>query len=605
MTLLYPLALLGLLPWAAVAAYVWVRRRETAAVPFLPLWEQSTAPPPRGRTVHRPPWRILAVLLAALLALLAASGPMLSRKGGTVAVVVDRGVTMAANGRLASAAESLKPLLAAAARVRLTTVPASEAVDLPAADAAAHIAGLAPTPFDTAAPLAAAVRRALADSAGPVLVVTDRDVPSSAAGKSRVVVARPTRPVRNAGIVSLSVRASPTPQAMVRVAGVDQLARLTVESAGRRVGRDLTPAEAGRPIFLDLPALGASVKAQIEPGATGGLPASVFGFGDSGRPKTLAGKPPVAPESPSRDAHTGNAVAGGDDFTADNVAWAARSGVYPRLDVAPDLSAAVRRVAEVYARQRPPVEGSPTVAVTAAAPPEGPGGPAVVVADGGGPAISATAAVLVRDHPVTRGVRFPANPSATDPPAGWRAVVTVGGRTMVAVRDGPPRGVWVGVDFAGSGWDAMADFVVFFANAFDWVGGAAGGDSFWSTTFDAPEADPARRLAGPLAGRVSPATRPASGAAKRRRVTDRDGAALRVKPPPGLYETPNGVVAVNVPYVRFINLPKVVPPVVPRPLGGRVDLVPPLAFAALALVAFSLSLRSRKWPGAGRNSGRP
>ena len=603
MTLLYPLALLGLLPWAAVAAYVWVRRRETAAIPFLPLWDATVAQP-SGRGFHRPPWRILALLLAALLALLAASGPVVKTRRGTVAVVVDRGVTMAADGRLASAAESLKILLAdtGAARVRLTTVPASETVDLPAADMAAFIDRLTPTPFDTAAPLAAAVRRALVESSAPVLVVTDRDVPTSAAERSRVVLIRPIRLVRNAGIVSLSVRANPTPQAMVRVAGVNRPTRLTVESAGRRAWRDLTPAEAMRPIFLDLPAVGPWVRAELELGATGGLPASVLDSSQPSRPKTLAGKSPVAPESPNRDMQTENGVAGADDFAADNVAWVARSGGYPRLDVSPDVPAAVRRMAAVYARQRPPVEESSTVAVTAAAPPEG---PAVVVAPGGGLPALQKAAVLVSDHPITQGVRFPPNPVAADPPTGWRAVVSVGGRTMVAVRDGPSRGVWIGVDLAGSEWDATADFVVFFANAYDWAGGATGGDAFSSLTFDAPEAAARRRFAAPLAGRVSGETRPASGAAKQRRVGEGGVTGDGVVPPPGLYQTPGGVVAVNVPYVSFVNRPNVAPPVVLRLPGGSVDLVPPLALAALALVTFSLSLRSRKRRAAGRNSGRP
>lgn len=70
-----PLALLLLLPWAATAALVWRRRRggTPRPVPFVSLWVDSR--PRVAAAVGRPPWPVVASLIALLLVCLAAAGP--------------------------------------------------------------------------------------------------------------------------------------------------------------------------------------------------------------------------------------------------------------------------------------------------------------------------------------------------------------------------------------------------------------------------------------------------------------------------------------------------------------------------------------------------
>ncbi len=525
MTLLYPLALLGLIPWAAVAGYVWVRRRETRPTPFLPLWDTAAAPPP-GRSVRTPPWPILALLAATLLALLAATGPALPGGRRTVNVVIDCGPTMAATGRLASATEALDAALrrAAATDINLFTVGTGPPTPrrLAASQIIRTLQNLPFTSIPTLPKLTATLRRTLADSDTPVLVLTDQRLPDSLTRNPRVLPIRPTAPVRNAGIAGFSVRRTPRPQAMLRLAGVDRPMTLTLRSAGRSTARQVTPADELRPLFVDLPALGPTAAAFLD---------------------------------------------AADDFPADDAAWLAQTAADPRLEVSADLPTSVRRAADGFSRLRPPGDGGATVAVSTRRPPAG---PAVVVADGGGPRVGPNVAVKVADHPITRGIRFPAAPSGATPPAGWQPLVTAGGLTLLAVRDGPPRGVWVGIDLAGPRFDATADFVLLLAKSFDWAGGGAG-----------ELRDPDFADAGPEAVRPS-----------WQRLTTRPSA---LTPAPGLYLDGGAVRAVNVPYMPFATPPPIVRPVPPA-AGRGIDLAPPLALAALAAAALAFARRPKRSP---------
>ena len=113
MTLAVPLALLGLLPWAAAAAWAWRRARagREVAVPSLALWpRRSLTPDPRRR--GRPPAAVLLALLAALLAVLASAGPRLDAVWPTVEadVVEDDRPSMRAGDALAEARRRLRSL---------------------------------------------------------------------------------------------------------------------------------------------------------------------------------------------------------------------------------------------------------------------------------------------------------------------------------------------------------------------------------------------------------------------------------------------------------------------------------------------------------------
>ena len=525
MTLLYPLALLGLIPWAAVAGYVWVRRRATRPTPFLPLWDTAAAPP-AGRSVRTPPWPILALLAATLLALLAATGPALPGGRRTINVVIDCGPTMSATGRLASATEALDAALrrAAATDINLFTVGTGPPTPrrLAASQITRNLEKIPFTSIPTLPKLTATLRRTLADSDTPVLVLTDQRLPDSLTRNPRVLPIRPTAAVRNAGIASFSVRRTPRPQAMLRLAGIDRPTTLTLRSAGQFTARRMAAAEATGPLFVDLPALGPTADALL-------------------------------------DAQ--------DDFPADDAAWLAQAAADPRLKVSADLPASVRRAADGFSRLRPPGDGGATVAVSTRPPPAG---PAVVVADGGGPRVGPGTAVKVVDHPVTRGIRFPPAPSGATPPAGWSPLVTAGGLTLLAVRDGPPRGVWVGIDLAGSRFDGTADFVLLLARSFGWAGGGAG-----------DLRDPEFAAAGPESVRPS-----------WQRLTTRPSA---LTPAPGLYRDGGTNRAVNVPYLKFPNPPPIDRPVPPA-AGRGIDLAPPLALAALAAAVLAFARRRKRSP---------
>jgi hypothetical protein len=66
----------------------------------------------------------------------------------------------------------------------------------------------------------------------------------------------------------------------------------------------------------------------------------------------------------------------------------------------------------------------------------------------------------------------------------------MGDHVLVAVRPGPPNQVWVG--FNAPDWPNTADYVIFWTNIFDWVGG--GSESFvsheiteWTAEWKPPE----------------------------------------------------------------------------------------------------------------------
>src|SRR5207237_5242804 len=85
----------------------------------------------------------------------------------------------------------------------------------------------------------------------------------------------------------------------------------------------------------------------------------------------------------------------------------------------------------------------------------------------------APGAFEVRPHPITRETRWnfhdPVRLAAVPPGAQWTPVVTVGGRVAAAVRETPARQVWVGLE--SDEWPRSPDYVVFWGNVFDWLGG--------------------------------------------------------------------------------------------------------------------------------------
>src|SRR5438552_3326054 len=120
MAFLTPLWLLGLLPWAGVAAYLLWGRRPRQDVPFLELWRMPPDMPAVRRKPAVPPVAV-ALALAGWLPAFVAAGPPAGRGPGgggrgPVTVIVDRGVTMSARGadrpRFREAADRVRAELA-------------------------------------------------------------------------------------------------------------------------------------------------------------------------------------------------------------------------------------------------------------------------------------------------------------------------------------------------------------------------------------------------------------------------------------------------------------------------------------------------------------
>lgn len=442
MTFAAPLWLIGLVPWAAVMLYLLTGRWREHRVPFVSLWTGPVTGPRPTRKLTAPPRAVAAALAAMLLALLAAAGPQLELAGRgrvpRVTVVIDRGATMSARGAASTRFSELADSVAAeidraqsSTRVDLRVVPPSRGADL------RRMKDVPPTALDTGDALAAAVAE-LRDRPWPLVVVSDRPLPNG----EGVIHATPEQRVFNAGIVRVSVRESPRPQVMVSVRNQTTLPAASIEvlTGDRAASVDVELPPAGgepRDFFVDVPAVGRVVQVRL-----------------------------VVEDS----------------FEADDRAWLVREGNWPRIEARTGLGAELARMVEVYGGSRPSTDASPRVAIVADAAQLVGEMRGVVISrpgpqTGGDGSLSGTAPELV-PHPITRGLEgaltLRLGEAAPSPPAGWTPVVRAGGRVAVAVREAPARQVWVGfdsVDFA-----RRPEFVVFWANVFDWLGGGGGAE---------------------------------------------------------------------------------------------------------------------------------
>jgi hypothetical protein len=214
-----------------------------------------------------------------------------------------------------------------------------------------------------------------------------------------------------------------------------------------------------------------------------------------------------------------------DDQPADDRAWLVREKSWPRVETRAALSPELRRMAEVYQRNRPPGPGSKLVLITTSPEQLPSDSPGVVLAPVD-ESQTVSGSLNVAGHPVTREVNWQAvvthARTSAAAPGGFRPVVSVGNHVLVAVRDGPVRQVWVGFD--GPAWSASVDFVVFWANVLSWVG--EGEESYASHPLSDFQAD-WRRVETP---KVKP--EPAAGQW------------------PGIYEAPDGSkIALNAPAI--------------------------------------------------------
>jgi hypothetical protein len=440
-----PIWLAGLLPWAALVAWLLWGRRRRVDVPFIDLWKGPVPARRAKRAMRLPPIGLAATLAAMLLAVFAAARPGFRNTavGRTVTIIVDRGITMSARGKTSECYRELIHTAGPAilskfgsGPVNLVIVPSGETIKTDRDSWAKLAAAQSPTAVENAASLRAEVRRRLSEGSEAIVVLSDQVLEVA---DERLVRIGPETTLSNVGIVRLAAREGQASQLMVRVRNQSALTRATLtvlvdgaEAAKRQV--ELPPAGEHRDYFADMPKLGKVIRAEL-----------------------------AAP----------------DDLPADNVAWLVREQVWPIIEARTPLRAELQRMVELYTRQRPGGAESKRVAIVGAGEEVPTNEPAIVVANATTPT---TGEVRVADHAVTKDVQdwpgaMKAATLAAEPNgAGWTSVVSVGGKTAVAVRTAGARQVWVG--FENPRFSQSADFVIFWTNVLTWAG--EGGDAFAS-----------------------------------------------------------------------------------------------------------------------------
>jgi hypothetical protein len=301
MSFLSPIWLVLLLPWALLAIHLFTGQRERVAVPFLPLWDKTISAPKAKRSFRAPPLPIMLLLAAMLLAIVGAAGPSFVwsvRNAATL--IIDRGVTMSTEARWPSEPKRAEDMMYASGYGELiyTLVPGTAELN--------QVVLKIPNPSaeNSQNALNDAVRNALGDTEDPVVIVSDQMVSNA---NPRIVQMTPNDAVHNVGIVSVSARATPKAQVMVRVRNQSDLtgATITARSGDAVQSQQIQlPAREGEQnYFIDLPKLEDVVEVKID---------------------------------------------AADDLPIDNVAWLVRRQAWPKIEPVDPLPAEVQRMIEVY-----------------------------------------------------------------------------------------------------------------------------------------------------------------------------------------------------------------------------------------------------------------
>jgi hypothetical protein len=423
-----PFWLFGLIPWTALAVWVLAGQTQRERVPFLPLWRGTPARRDQARRFQAPPLALVAALLAIFLALLGAARPTTNVLSKDITVIVDRGLTMSGRegdvARFVVAARHVEHSIPASARVELVDPIDRSRRTLTGADWVNAVKDLKLTAIDNSPSVIEATRDALRRSAGDVVVLTDRSMPII---DDRMVIVG-AKPLSNIGIKALAARETPSPQVMVSIRNHSTARQCTlrVMSGDHTVTRKLDLAEGDSNAFVDLPSLAEIVEVNLE-----------------------------------------NVT---DDLTANHAAFLVKHGESPRVEVrSAAVGQAVRRMAEVYGQHRP---GKGKVIAIAASQDELGNDAGAVVAEPQEMPVGSDD-VRVVDDPITRIVdwRKTMAKAASKPPRGegWTPVVSIGDAILVARRESPARQVWIGFD--QQAWAQSPDFVVFWTNVFQWIGG--------------------------------------------------------------------------------------------------------------------------------------
>jgi hypothetical protein len=376
-----------------------------------------------------------------------------------------------------------------------------------------------------AGPIEPAIRDALVRG-GPVVVITEQPVEVQS---DRVVRIVPQSVPQNAGIVRLSVRETPSPQVMVRLRNQSnhRAAELIVSTASSdlRTKIALPPAGEEANFFADTPAVDRwlSVELNLD-----------------------------------------------DDFPPDNRAWLARGRSWAKISPASPLPPELDRIVRVYEESRGGQPADRELPILVGSPID-PGKSAIIIAPRATWPIDHGGQLRIVEHPIASQVDWAGIVRdvtvAEAPGSGWTPIVSVGDQVLVAVRDTPARQMWVGFD--SPTWARTSDFVIFWAEVFDWAGERT--DEF--------VAEPVRSL-GKDWTRVDPAS------------SDGEPRAMTA----GLWEGPNASLrALNVTDVRFdqsvaTEWRKQLAGVRAARAGTQLDLSGMLGLAAVVLAASGLAL---------------
>jgi hypothetical protein len=418
-----PIWLWGLLLWIAVVMDLLIGRGRLAVVPFLPFWKGAVVTSGK-RSWSMPPISVLLMLLALLLAVVAAADPAYRGSASAkqdITVVLDCGSTMARPGSgelfrgvIDKANNELGPVTG---RVSIVAVP-GQRVDSNGANWVAAAGAMSPTAI--VVHLDQVVADELHQARGPIVVLSDQPLHIS---DSRIIQIVPDAPIPNVAITQLAARLLPHPQVMIGLENHSDLrfAHIIVTSGSVKIERQIV-LKNRQDEFIDLPGLNTWITAELDQ------------------------QPSSSPWSK---------------------AFLVRQSAGVQLSVLGDVPVPVKHMAEVYSKDRPAQPGSPNVFISDRLLPVRQAGiwvESVLDADAVG---SATAL----PHTVTRNVKtWPTRGKSGNAPSGFKPVVTLGEDPIVAVRESPAHQLWIRADL--SGWEKTPDFVIFFANALDWIADA-------------------------------------------------------------------------------------------------------------------------------------
>lgn len=422
MNLNQPIWLWLLIPWGWVLIQVLRGYHPRVVVPFLNLWPRALSGEDQRRRWRPPPLPILLLLLASLLAIVAMAGPHrppTRPRMFHLAILMDRGLTMAADQRLDRAAQELfdqlAPLLSPEAEIELVESDGTRQLTSPRNLLSAMLSRPA-TAADQRSALRTTLARMLRESpAKPLIVVSDD---RTLADEHRVLLWSPP-PVENVGIAA---------------AGHDNtevFVELLNQSSQSRVKLDIRSPDSVRTHWLDLPPSGSRRQYVLKAPA--------------GQPIQLR-------------LHVADALAEDNTWSLTSLA------LPPRIELAPDIPESVARVARAYSKSRPPTDLSPTLRVTSI---HTNASRSIYVAE---PSVETQlAADVLPAHSLLRNVELPQSIRLTREPlprGNWQIVLQAREFPALAA-DESTRRVWIGFD--SKPWEKTPGFAIFWTNVFEYL----------------------------------------------------------------------------------------------------------------------------------------